>query len=90
MRFLQDNMKSLTVTSQTNLRSITNKWEREITTKKRGKDHPGVIITYRNRDECDSLTVIAGTVNERRGYNPTRYKISLKAPFSVFAETFAH
>lgn len=55
MRFLQDNTKSLAVTSQRDLRSITNKQSREIMTKKRGRDHQGAISTYRNRDEYDTL-----------------------------------
>lgn len=48
MRFMQENTKSLAVTSQTDLRSITNKWSRGKLTKKKGRDHRGVISTYRN------------------------------------------
>lgn len=43
-------MKSLAVTSQTDFRSITNKWSRGKLMKKRGRDHQGVISTYRNRE----------------------------------------
>lgn len=47
MRFLQENTKSLAVTSQTDLRSITKKWSRGKLMKGRGRDQ-GVISTYRN------------------------------------------